>query len=571
MAKQNSEFTNFLLKRLQNANTTSKGNFGQTQEELSKSLSIFGSASREDLSNFDYEAALSEATEANSAEGDKDNETLTQIIQGLFEIKDIQKLADADGDGKISATEAQALVEGLMTYDGNGEDLTIDDIDKAINMLGIDLEDTASVAIEEAAKNLDEVETPEKTQAAESTGSGSTGSTGNSTGTNNAKKSTQTQTKSAAESLEELEQKKQETISEADKNIQAKETEKEDLVAKSDKVSDDLKKEYADAKNDLKTTTDKKTSLQSQCDGFKSDLSGLEQDINGLQGEKSTLKTNTDDKDINAQNQSRLGEIDSAIAEKQTKKAETEKKVQEAEQQIKELEEKEKTQEAKVAQIETKITEADPSLKEKMTQINSEIQNLKTQKTSDVADIDAQIKVKKEEANKEAKEGGENKGKAANDIGSGLVDLASKYMGLNESDGSYKMFTNGRSEAWCADFVSYVVNEYAKEQGLEVKDGFGSPAVSNLMGWAQEQGVYNDITGMSQGEKQKFLENDLKPGDVIIWKRNGMSHTGFIKSINSDGTFETVEGNSGDQVKSNTYSIDNNKLSGFIKLQDIVV
>lgn len=569
MTNKSSNFTNYLLKRLQNANTTGISNFSQSTQDLSKSLSIFNSASLSDIQNFDYESALSAAAE-NYA--DEENETLTQIIQGLFEIKDIQELADTNGDGKISSTEAEALMQGLMSFDGNAKDLTISDIDKAIELLGIDLEDTASVAIEEAVEQLDEVEQPETAKATNSANqSGSTGSASSAGSAAQSSNAAQTKTKTAAETLEELEQKKQEIITEADKNIAAKEEEKDKLVEDNDKISDELKKDYSEAKADLKETQDKKTSLESDRDGYNSDLSGIEQDINALEGEKSTLRTDTDDEEINTQNKSRLGEIESQISAKQDKKAEYEQKIEEAEQQIKELEEKEKEQEEKLAEVEAEIAKADPELGQKMTQINSEIQELKTQKTSDVKDIDAQIKVKKEEANKEAKEAGENKGKASNDIGSGLVELASKYMGMNEADGSYKLFTNGRTEAWCADFVTYVVNEYAKEQGMDVKEGFGSPSVANLQSWAQKNGAYDDIASMSSADKQNYLNNELKAGDIIIWQRNGKSHTGIVKNVNSDGTFTTVEGNSSDQVKSNVISINDNQLSGFIKLNKVVV
>ena len=100
--------------------------------------------------------------------------------------------------------------------------------------------------------------------------------------------------------------------------------------------------------------------------------------------------------------------------------------------------------------------------------------------------------------------------------------------------------------------------------------GFGSPAVANLMSWAQNNGVFDNTSQMSNSEKLNYAKNNLSVGDVIIWKSNGSSHTGLVKSINSDGTFTTVEGNSSDQVKSNNKSIYDKGLTGFIKLSDIV-
>ena len=41
-----------------------------------------------------------------------------------------------------------------------------------------------------------------------------------------------------------------------------------------------------------------------------------------------------------------------------------------------------------------------------------------------------------------------------------LLSVARRYIGYNEKDGSYLRFTNGRREAWCADFVSYFLEKF---------------------------------------------------------------------------------------------------------------
>lgn len=156
--------------------------------------------------------------------------------------------------------------------------------------------------------------------------------------------------------------------------------------------------------------------------------------------------------------------------------------------------------------------------------------------------------------------------------GKGLVDYAKQFMGYNEADGSYKKFTNGRTEAWCADFVTYCVQHNAEKSGLKVKTGFGSPSVASLMDWAKKNKCFNDTSVMSDSQKAAYAKNNLKPGDIIIWRSNGASHTGIVKSVNSDGSFDTIEGNTtGDQVKSNHTNIYKNTLTGFISLSDIYV
>ena len=392
-------------------------------------------------------------------------------------------------------------------------------------------------------------------------------STPSSTSSRSASKS---KTKTAEDEVEELRKQREQIISDADKKIESKQKEKDNLVSNNTKISTELKSEYSTQQKTLSDIQSKKSDYESKLSTHKGKLSDIDADIAALEGEKSTLKTNNKDSKINSENKSRLSELKKSISAKKEKKANLEEKIKNDESKIKELEKKEKAQQKVVKDVEKQIGEADPKLKAKMDKLTAAIDKLKTEKTSDVAEIDKKIKTKETEQKKEAKKAGESKGKASNDIGSGLVKLASKYMGLNEKDGSYKLFTNGRTESWCADFVTYVVKEYAKENGMSVSKGFGSPAVSNLMSWAQSKGVFDNTSKMSNNQKLSYSQKNLSVGDVIIWKSNGASHTGIVKSINKDGTFTTVEGNSSDQVKSNKKSIYDKSLTGFIKLSDIV-
>ena len=577
-------FSNFLINKIA-LKGTKENTFGSLTSgyvNQLKNVSLFESANLDDLKSLDLASLLSQedSVESSNSKTSSDTKALQEIIKTLMELEQIQDVADLDGNGEISEEEALQFLQTVMGLDGDAENLTMEDMEKVVDLLGINLEQIADNAVlealsPEAAEELEELKKTQATQNAapsqQMLGSGSAGSTGGGSSVNNNNSaSKKTTTKTAADTLKELQQKKQEIIADADKKISKKEDEKDKLVSDNSKISKELKQEYTDAKTDLKETQDKKSSLETKKDGYQNSLSGIDQDLNALKGEKSSLKTDTKDDEINSQNKSRLKEIESQISAKKEKKADYEKKIENAEKKIKELETKEKEQQEKLASVEEKISQADPKLGKKIEKINNEIKELKTQKASDVSEIDSQIQVKEKEANKEAKQAGVNKGKAANDIGSGLVELASKYMGMNEADGSYKLFTNGRTESWCADFVTYVVKEYAQQQGLDLKDGFGSPSVSNLRDWAQKNGAYESIESMSSAQKSDYLKNDLQVGDIIIWKRNGKSHTGIVKSINNDGTFTTVEGNSSDQVKSNVVSINDNKLSGFIKFNKIV-
>ena len=582
----NLNITNYLMKRLQGVNNNVLSNnslFGA--KTVQTGASIFSNIETSNLENFDYEAALNALS---NGKADSINETanqpLSDIFKGLMSNDTVQGLADVDGDGVVSSSEAKTFMEGMAGLDGDVESLSQEDIDALIDSMGTTTESQLAKLVEEAIKGVEDAldkqrEVAEQTASmpamvgnaspASSTSSANrtNSSTPSSTSSHSASKS---KTKTAEDEVEELRKQREQIINDADKKIESKQKEKDNLVSNNTKISTELKSEYSTQQKTLSDIQSKKSDYESKLSTHKGKLSDIDADIAALEGEKSTLKTNNKDSKINSENKSRLSELKKSISAKKEKKANLEEKIKNDESKIKELEKKEKAQQKVVKDVEKQIGEADPKLKAKMDKLTAAIDKLKTEKTSDVAEIDKKIKTKETEQKKEAKKAGESKGKASNDIGSGLVKLASKYMGLNEKDGSYKLFTNGRTESWCADFVTYVVKEYAKENGMSVSKGFGSPAVSNLMSWAQSKGVFDNTSKMSNNQKLSYSQNNLSVGDVIIWKSNGASHTGIVKSINKDGTFTTVEGNSSDQVKSNKKSIYDKSLTGFIKLSDIV-
>ena len=79
---------------------------------------------------------------------------------------------------------------------------------------------------------------------------------------------------------------------------------------------------------------------------------------------------------------------------------------------------------------------------------------------------------------------------AKKELGSNIVTAAKKYLGYNEANGSYKLFTNGRTEAWCADFSTYVTKEAFKASGKAVPKGFGSASVEGLRQWGIKNNCY---------------------------------------------------------------------------------
>lgn len=584
----NSNISNYLMKRLQNVNNTNSQNVSLFNSNTSiSSASIFSDISFDNLQNFDYESAINALTSGKTdTVNSSANQSLSDVFQGLMSNDTVQSVADTNNDGVISAEEGKTFIEGLAGLDGDVSSLSQTDLDSLIDSIGTTSESQLAKLVEEAFQEVEKALDAQKEAAANpssfempamvgngvssASNANRASSSSNASSASSSSNTSKTKTKTAEDEVEELRKEREEIINEADKNIEAKQKEKDNLVANNTKISSELKNEYATQQKALSDIQSKKSDAQSSLDTHKAGLSNLEADLAALEGEKGAIKTDNKDSKINSENKSRLAELKKSISAKKEKKEKLESKIKNDEAKIKELEKKEKAQQKVVQGVETQIGQADPKLKAKMDKLTASIDKLKSQKTKDVAEIDKKIKTKEAEQKKEAKKAGVNKGKASNDIGSGLVKLASKYMGLNEKDGSYKLFTNGRTESWCADFVTYVVKEYAKENGMSVSKGFGSPAVSNLMSWAQSKGVFDNTSKMSNNEKLKYAQNTLSVGDVIIWKSNGASHTGIVKAINKDGTFTTVEGNSSDQVKSNKKSIYDKSLTGFIKLSDIV-
>lgn len=118
-------------------------------------------------------------------------------------------------------------------------------------------------------------------------------------------------------------------------------------------------------------------------------------------------------------------------------------------------------------------------------------------------------------------------------------------------------YTDGRCEAWCADFVSWVY----KEAGYPFTGG--SSGGWRIAGGAALQGYFatNEIFFTPGGK-------DPQPGDVIGFKASGSitGHVGIVKSY-SGGTVYTIEGNASDCVRAREYSITNPRIKGFGRLK----
>lgn len=152
----------------------------------------------------------------------------------------------------------------------------------------------------------------------------------------------------------------------------------------------------------------------------------------------------------------------------------------------------------------------------------------------------------------------------ASNLGSVIVSTAKKYLGYNERNGSYKLFTGGKSHAWCADFSTYVVKEAFRNAGKSLPSGFGSSSVSGLMNWANSKGCFLQTAGITN--KSSVIKGKVKAGDLIIFKNAGKSHVGVVESIGADGRINTIEGNTSNKVARRSYSANDRTITGFAQI-----
>ena len=152
----------------------------------------------------------------------------------------------------------------------------------------------------------------------------------------------------------------------------------------------------------------------------------------------------------------------------------------------------------------------------------------------------------------------------ASNLGGGIVSTAKKYLGYNERNGSYKLFTGGKNHAWCADFSTYVVKEAFRNAGKSLPSGFGSSSVNGLMNWAKSKGCFLQTAGIAN--KSGVIKGKVKAGDLIIFKNGGRSHVGVVESIGADGRINTIEGNTSNKVARRSYSANDRTITGFAQI-----
>lgn len=104
--------------------------------------SIFTRATKQDLKKLDYRKLaelLNKAKDEDNKTGEEEISPLDFLIREFLSLRKIKEVVDADNNGEITEEELKDYVENLAQKDGK-EDLSLEDFDKAIEELEIDLE-----------------------------------------------------------------------------------------------------------------------------------------------------------------------------------------------------------------------------------------------------------------------------------------------------------------------------------------------------------------------------------------------------------------------------------------------
>jgi hypothetical protein len=131
------------------------------------------------------------------------------------------------------------------------------------------------------------------------------------------------------------------------------------------------------------------------------------------------------------------------------------------------------------------------------------------------------------------------------------VGVAEQPPGSNDSPriAQYRQATAGSGVGpWCAYFASWA----GRQAGVPLGDqGQGFGRVDDVYAWAQRTGK---AIPAGSGTPQ--------PGDLIVWDE----HIGIVESVGTDGSINTIEGNSSDKVSRRTYGSDGGGAIGYVRL-----
>ena len=151
-------------------------------------------------------------------------------------------------------------------------------------------------------------------------------------------------------------------------------------------------------------------------------------------------------------------------------------------------------------------------------------------------------------------------------LGAAVAAKASSFIGKvnNDAEGN-RLFSNGKNQAWCQDFVSWNLGAVTNKLPKVMTTTSSPIAFRNK---ADELGCYNRVPASN---RIQWAKNNIHKGDVIIKSGKGQSglHVAIALDVKDDGTIIAVSGNSGNKVKRNTYNINKGDIYGVVDIEKL--
>jgi hypothetical protein len=122
--------------------------------------------------------------------------------------------------------------------------------------------------------------------------------------------------------------------------------------------------------------------------------------------------------------------------------------------------------------------------------------------------------------------------------------------GNDSQPGGYYKYSQNRTEAWCADFTSWVYNQ----AGAPLNDAKGGNISYSGAIWALGSGPKFKAHPTGSGYSPR-------PGDLVVY--TGFSHTEMVVANNS-GTLDVIAGNWGNSVSLHQYNVNNPDVLGYV-------
>ena len=540
-------FNDFILKKaaLSGIKQGSFGNLSSSIKDQIQNISLFNSASFKDLENIDIEKLL-EADDVESVLGEDatpEQKALAQVIKALLEIDGIKESADADNSGKIEQEEALEFLKNAMGFDGDVNNLTMDDLDALVEKMNIDLSSNWDEAINEAVQDKVEDVANKAAQAIQSSPVGNAISNAASR-VNNAINGGNSSAKTANQTAEaDTPEKIKQQIDEKNTEIKDIEAKAEEEIAEQEKlkeqamknagVSDEEYKAYKEKQEEVgKQITEKETAIKEK-DGVISDkeatvssnesyISSIGSQISANESKLSSISS--DDENASSKKQEINDKISNLKAEQSKKEEENTKLKQEietAKQEKAALEQEKQQLEQQKQQLLTdslktssgfakgvsdstavdKMTENITNFDSKISEIKSNAQKEVAAKQSEIQEL--QVKLKNAEAAEERTQFlKDNTYKAGLGLtGEELAEIARTTGGAEGTTG------------WCLKGVN---DSLEKAYGFRLSYNSAYQALGEM----QNKEGFEDVT--SQYTTDDDLRN-LPAGAMVIWE-NGNGH-----------------------------------------------